>query len=85
LDLKTDANFVVTGLKAAEEGKGSIVRGYDSAGRGGHLEVRSAKGIKSADEVNILEEPRIENTLKVSGDSAAIEVKPWGVASLKWV
>jgi alpha-mannosidase len=84
LNLETDPAFVVTGLKLAEAGRASIVRGYDSGGRGGHLEIRSAGGIKAADEVNILEEPRLENTLKVTSNSAVIEVKPWGIASLKW-
>jgi len=48
-----DPAFVVTGLKAAEEGKGSILRGYDSSGKGCDIDLHPAGGLSFAAEVNL--------------------------------
>jgi alpha-mannosidase len=75
--------FVVTGLKQAEEGAGTVLRGYDSGGKGGFLEL--GHHAAAAQAVNILEEPLPDLLAEATGDRVRMEVKAWGIVSLRWV
>jgi alpha-mannosidase len=75
MDLECGKDFVVTGIKQAEQGKGLVLRGYDSSGKGGNLKT-SIPAIRT----NLLEE-----TLPGSDRATdTIQVKPWEIVTLKF-
>lgn len=68
-------------LKKAEEGRAAILRLYEPHGARGEAILHFASGLKSAERVNLLEEP--EGAVKTSGDQVRLEVRPFEVVTLR--
>lgn len=69
------ANLVVTALKPAEDGRGVIVRVYNSTGVGGPVTLTCGWPVQRATECNLLEEPRAENTARVRGATITFDLQ----------
>jgi len=73
---------VLTALKQAEDGNGLIARMYESAGEGGEVMLRVPAGLKSAEVVNLMEEPTGE-TLTVKDDQVKVPVTPYMIQTVR--
>jgi alpha-mannosidase len=80
LSLESDPQFVVTGIKKAEQGEGTVLRGYDASGKGARLSL----GAGQAEKTNLLEEPIDGGKVEGKDGKTAIEVKPWEIVTLKF-
>jgi alpha-mannosidase len=80
---KSDKNFVVTGVKQAEDGVRTVVRGYDSSGRGAAANITLPFKVTEADRTNLLEEPVDEGNVTIAGNDVSLKIKPWGIATVK--
>ena len=70
------------GLKAAEDGRGQILRLYEPHGARGRCRLRFPGGIHSAEKSNLLEDPGGE-ALQVDGGEILLEVGPFEVVTLR--
>jgi alpha-mannosidase len=70
------------GLKAAEDGRGQILRLYEPHGARGRCRLRYPGGIHSAEKSNLLEDPGGE-ALQVDGGEILLEVGPFEVVTLR--
>jgi len=70
-------SVIISSVKCPEDGEGSIAHMYESAGRAGAATLRSAAGIHSAEEVNLLEET--QQVLSVKDGSVVLSFRPWEV------
>ena len=61
------ANVVVTILKKAEDGRGLLLRGYETDGRDTQVNIRCPKGVVGATSTNILEEDQKPIHVKADG------------------
>ncbi len=78
------APVVLTGLKKAEDGRGLIARFYEWAGVGGEVTLRAPEGVKSAEVVNLMEQP-VGQALTVSGNEVKVPVTPYMVQTVRLV
>jgi alpha-mannosidase len=79
---EADPSFVVTGLKQAESGEGSVIRGYDAEGKAGELKLKFGAPVQAASETNLLEEPISGGQGSVIGGEAVLKIRPYGIATL---
>ena len=70
------------GLKAAEDGRGRILRLYEPHGARGRCRLRFPGGIHSAEKTNLLEDPGGE-VLQVDGGEILLDVSPFEVVTLR--
>jgi alpha-mannosidase len=71
----------LTAVKWAEKGEGIVLRLVEYRGRGGTVQISIPKVFRSAEQVNLLEQP--EHALPVAGGKVTLELKRWEIASLK--
>jgi alpha-mannosidase len=69
------------GLKAAEDGRGSVLRLYEPHGARGRCRLRFPGGIRGAERVNLLEDPG--ESLGVEGDEISLDIRPFEVVTLR--
>ncbi len=75
-------HVVLTALKQTEDGNGLIARMYEWAGEGGEVRLRVPEGVKSAEVVNLMEQPTGQ-TLTVSGDTVKVPVTPYMIQTVR--
>jgi alpha-mannosidase len=75
------ANVVIETVKMAEDSDGVIVRLYETQRRRGPITLTTSFPIKSAERVNLLEDPGAE--LAVSGNQASYSIRPYEIATLR--
>lgn len=80
LEWEADRNFIVTGLKKAEDGEGLVIRGYDSSGKGSSLKVKVPGSVHLTD---ILEEPLEGASLVIRNGWTEIKAGPWKIVTVK--
>ena len=78
-----DGNHVVlTALKKADDGHGLIARFYEWAGEGGDVTLRVPDGVKSAEVVNLMEQPASQ-PLTVNGNQVRVPVTPYMIQTVR--
>jgi alpha-mannosidase len=70
------------GLKAAEDGRGQILRLYEPHGARGRCHLRFPGGIQTAEKTNLLEDPGYRS-LEVNGGEVLLDVGPFEVVTLR--
>ncbi len=73
---------ILTALKQAEDGKALVARLYEWAGEGGEITLTVPPGAKSAQVVNLMEEP-IGQTLPVTGSSVKVPITPYMIQTVR--
>jgi alpha-mannosidase len=80
----TSPAAVIETVKPAEDGKGTIVRLYESHGSHAAVTLRFADAPKAVETVNLLEQPYEDDvTLKASGNEASLRLRPFQIVSLR--
>ena len=74
-------SVVLSSVKCPEDGEGLIVHMYESAGRSGAAELRTARGLAEAEAVDFLEETRA--ALPVLDGALRVAFRPWEVKALR--
>lgn len=75
---------VIETIKPAEDGKGTIVRLYESHGSHAAVTLRFAEAPKAVGSVNLLEKPYEEDIdLKTAGNEATLRLRPFQIVSLR--
>ena len=74
-------SLVLDTLKKAEDGKGYIVRLYESCGKGGTATLRFAKELKSVTACDLMEQN--EETVATDGNSFTFETAPYCIHSYR--
>ncbi len=74
-------NVVIETVKKAEDGKGWIVRLYESQRRRGSVSLTAAFPLKGAWRTNLLEEE--QSALKVVGNQVQFPIKPYEIVTLR--
>jgi alpha-mannosidase len=75
------ANVVIETVKGAEDGRGFIVRLYESQRRRGVVMLRAGVPLEGAWRTDLLEQD--ESELDVRGDSVVIPLKPYEIATVR--
>jgi alpha-mannosidase len=75
-------HVVLTALKKAEDGDGLIVRFYEWAGKSGDVLLKLPEGARSAQPVNLLEEP-CGGSLALSHNELKVTVHPYEIVSIR--
>ncbi len=76
------SHVVLTALKKAETGNSLIARFYEWAGQGGEVSLRVPEGVKSAEVVNLMEQPAGQ-MLTVSGNTVKVPVTPFMIQTVR--
>ena len=76
-------NIVVETVKWAEDGRGIIIRCYESQRRRGPATLRTGFGLAEAWRANLLEED--QEALEVGGDEVRLAVRPYEIMTLRLV
>jgi len=75
---------VIETIKPAEDGKGTIVRLYESHGSHANVTLKFADAAKAAEHVNLLEQPYDEDiALTTSGNEVSFRMRPFQIVSLR--
>ena len=77
------ANIVVETVKNAEDGRGIIVRCYESQRRRGPITISAGFEIAEASRSNVLEED--QEALEVDGDQITLTVRPYEILTLRLI
>ncbi len=75
-------NVVLTAMKRSEDGKGLVLRFYESAGKGGNVILNVPAGATSATIVNMMEKPE-GSSLTVTGDKVTVPVTPYEIQTVR--
>jgi alpha-mannosidase len=84
--LAVDAkNIIVETVKKAEDDDALIVRLYETYGQRGTAELKFSSVLKSAVEVNLMEEPdeNLSDDIKVEGDKITFNYRPYDIRTFK--
>src|ERR1700733_3229258 len=73
-----DTNVVLTAMKRSEDGKGLVLRFYESAGKGGNVTLTVPAGATSATVANLMEKPE-GSPLSVTGGKVTVPVTPYQI------
>ena len=76
-------NIVIETVKPAEDGRGYIVRFYESNRQRGRARLEFSPGLKSAELVNLLEEKFADADL--DGSTVTVDYKPFEIISIRCV
>jgi alpha-mannosidase len=76
-------NIIIETLKQAEDGRGFIVRFYESQRMRGPVRLTAAFQLASVERTNLLEEP--QETLRPQDRHVALYVKPYEIVTLRMV
>jgi alpha-mannosidase len=77
-----ETNVVLTAMKRSEDGKGLVMRFYESAGKGGNVTLTVPPGATSATVVNLMEKPE-GSALSVTGDKLTVPVTPYEIQTVR--
>jgi alpha-mannosidase len=77
-----DTNVVLTAMKRSEDGKGLVLRFYESAGKGGNVTLTVPAGATSATAANLMEKPE-GSPLSVTGDKVTVPVTPYQIQTVR--
>ena len=77
----TSPGFVIETVKAAEDGEGIIIRGYEALGDRECVTLEFGKEIKSASLCNLME--KVESELAVTNGKVNFVAKPFEIVSVK--
>ena len=75
-------NCFIETIKAAEEGKGNILRMYENENKAVDARIKFGAGISKAWEVNLLEE--IEQPLEIQDGKVKVHFHPYEIKSILW-
>ena len=76
-------NIIVETVKPAEDGRGFIVRLYESNRQRGRARLEFSPGLESAEIVNLLEEKLADSV--IDGSTIEIDYKPFQIISIRCV
>jgi alpha-mannosidase len=80
----TSAAAVIETVKPAEDGKGMIVRLYESHGSHAAVTLKFADAPKAVETVNLLEQPYEDGVdLKASGNEVSLRIRPFQIVTLR--
>jgi alpha-mannosidase len=74
-------NVVIETVKQAEDGRGLVVRLYESQRRRGEVTLRAGFPVARAWRTNLLEEAAFE--LPVDGDRVRLPIRPYEIATIR--
>ena len=74
-------SLVLDTLKKAEDGRGYILRLYESAGKGGNAKLTFAKALRAVTAVSLMEED--ETAVPFDGNTLAFETSPYCIHSYR--
>jgi alpha-mannosidase len=77
-----DTNVVLTAMKRSENGKGLVMRFFESAGQSGNVTLTVPPGATSATVVNLMEKPE-GSPLNVTGDKVTVPVTPYQIQTVR--
>ena len=77
-----DTNVVLTAMKRSEDGKGLVLRFYESAGKGGNVTLTVPAGATSATVANLMEKPE-GSPLSVTGGKVTVPVTPYQIQTVR--
>jgi len=77
-----DTNVVLTAMKRSEDGKGLVMRFYESTGKGGNVTLTVPEGATSATVVNLMEKPE-GSPLNVTNDKVTVPVTPYEIQTVR--
>ena len=77
-----DTNVVLTAMKRSEDGKGLIMRFYESTGKGGNVTLTVPPGATAATVVNLMEKPE-GSPLSLTGDKVTVPVTPYEIQTVR--
>ena len=77
-----NTNVVLTAMKRSEDGKGLVIRFFESAGKGGDVTLSVPSGATSATVVNLMEKPE-GSALTVTGDKVTVPVTPYQIQTVR--
>ena len=77
-----ETNVVLTAMKRSEDGKGLVMRFYESAGQGGDVTLTVPPGATSATVANLMEKPE-GSALSVTGDKVTVPVTPYEIQTVR--
>jgi alpha-mannosidase len=77
-----ETNVVLTAMKRSEDGKGLVLRFYESAGKGGDVTLNVPAGATSATVVNLMEKPE-GSSLSVAGGKVTVPVTPYQIQTVR--
>jgi alpha-mannosidase len=77
-----DTNVVLTAMKRSEDGKGLVLRFYESAGKAGNVTLTVPAGATSATVANLMEKPE-GSPLSVTGDKVTVPVTPYQIQTVR--
>ena len=69
-------------MKRSEDGKGLVMRFFESAGKGGNVTLTVPPGATSATVVNLMEKPEGQ-ALSVTGDKVTVPVTPYQIQTVR--
>ena len=76
------ASVVLTALKKAEDGNALIARCYEWAGEGGEVTLNAPVGLKSAQVVDLMEQPTGQ-TLPIAGTTVKVPITPFMIQTVR--
>jgi len=80
-------NVMLSGLKKAEDSEALIVRLYEIEGRETEARLRLDRALAAPDspavETDLLEQPLEESTARMEGDTLAVTIPPFGIATVR--
>lgn len=79
--LSAAPDFLVTALKRAEDGKGWILRGYETRGEAHQVEIQLPRSIRSVWKTSLLEEP--EEALSLANHQIRFACRPHEIVTLR--
>ena len=71
-------------MKRSEDGKGLVMRFYESAGKGGNVTLTVPPGATFGHVVNLMEKPE-GSALSVTGDKVTVPVTPYEIQTVRWI
>ena len=74
-------DFVLTAIKRAEDGRGLIVRGYETRGQAHGVTIRLPREVRNVQRANLLEEPG--EALPVSRGRVSVDCRPHEIVTLR--
>ena len=75
-------NMVTTGLKVGEDGKGYVLRYFDSTGTGSSGTVTAALPMTFVNAINFIEDPL--GVLVPNGNSVKVSLRPWQIGQIEF-
>lgn len=75
---------MVSALKPSEDGRGAVLRVWESHGRGGRIVVDWKEGVRGVERVDVLERPLAAGRISHEGGRTTVEVGAFEIVTLRF-